>query len=143
MGVFKDSAQFYATVGELMDRAKLDPVIGPKIAKSGVVIQFRYSDPEAVTTVNARAKPTQPGAFVDVIQGPTELKPDIVMTMAADVAHQFWQGKVNLTEAIARRRIVLKGNLMKVLSLLPAVQPLYKVYPELLKEKGYSNLIGK
>lgn len=143
MGVFKDSAQFYETVGELMDRAKLDPAIGPKIAKAGVVIQFRYSDPEAVTTVNARVKPTQPGAFVDVIQGPTELKPDIVMTMAADVAHQFWQGKVNLTEAIARRRIVLKGNLMKVLSLLPAVQPLYKVYPELLKEKGYSSLIGK
>ena len=143
MGIFKDSKQFYETVGELMDRAKTDPVIGPKIAKAGVIIQFKYSDPEAVTTINAKAKPTQPGAFVDVIQGPTPLKPDIEMSMQADVAHQFWQGKVNLVEALARKRILLKGNQLKVLGLLPAVEPLYKRYPELLKEKGYGNLIGK
>lgn len=144
MGVFKDSAQFYDTIGELMDRAKTDPVIGAKIAKSGVIIQFRYTDPEAVTTVDAKTKPpTQPGALVDVYNGPTNLKPDIEMTMTADVAHQFWQGKVNLVEALARKKILLKGNQLKVLGLLPAVEPLYKRYPELLKEKGYGNLIGK
>lgn len=143
MPVFQDSKQFYATVGELMDRAKTDPVVGPKIAKSGVILQFRYLNPDAVTTVNAKAKPTQPGAYVDVIHGPTDLKPDIEMTMQADVAHQFWQGKVNLVEALARKRIILKGNQLKVLGLLPAVEPLYKKYPELLKEKGLEKLIGK
>jgi hypothetical protein len=143
MGVFQDSQQFYETVGELMDRAKSDPVIGPKIAKSGVVLQFRYTDPDAVTTINAKGKPTQPGAFVDVIQGKTDLKPDIEMSMQADVAHQFWQGKVNLVEALARKRIILKGNQFKVLGLLPAVEPLYKKYPELLREKGLEKLIGR
>ncbi len=143
MSVFKDSQQFYDTVGELMVRAKSDPVIGPKIAKSGVIIQFKYTDPDAVTTVDAKNKPSEPGAFVTVINGPTNLKPDIEMTMAADVAHQFWQGKVNLVEALARKRILLKGNQLKVLGLLPAVEPLYKRYPELLKEKGYGNLVGK
>lgn len=143
MSVFKDSQQFYDTVGELMVRAKSDPVIGPKIAKSGVIIQFKYTDPDAVTTVDAKNKPSEPGVFVTVINGPTNLKPDIEMTMAADVAHQFWQGKVNLVEALARKKILLKGNQLKVLGLLPAVEPLYKRYPELLKEKGYGNLIGK
>jgi hypothetical protein len=143
MGVFKDSNQFYATVGELMDRAKMDPKVGAKIAKSGIILQFRYSDPEAVTTINARAKPTQPGAFVDVIHGPTDLKPDIEMSMAADVAHAFWHGRVNLVEALAKKRILLKGNQLKVLSLLPAVQSLYAVYPQLLREKGLDHLIMK
>lgn len=143
MSVFKDSKQFYETVGELMDRAKLDPIVGSKIAKSGVVIQFRYTDPDAITTVNAKSQPTQPGAYVDVIHGPTNLKPDIEMSMAADVAHAFWQGKVNLVEALARKKIMLKGNQLKVLSLLPAVEPLYKVYPQLLREKGYEKLITK
>lgn len=143
MAVFKDSQQFYDTVGELMQRAKTDPAIGPKIAKSGVIIQFKYTDPEAMTTVNAKDKPTQPGAFADVINGPTDLKPDIQMTMQADVAHQFWQGKLNLVEALAKKKIILKGNQLKVLGLLPAVEPLYKKYPELLKEKGLENLIGK
>jgi hypothetical protein len=142
MPVFKDSQQFYDTVGELMQRAKTDPVVGPKIAKSGVVIQFKYTDPEAMTTVNAKGKPTQPGAFVDVINGPTDLKPDIEMTMAADLAHQFWQGKLNLVEALAKKKIILKGNQLKVLGLLPAVEPLYKKYPQLLHEKGLDSLLA-
>jgi putative sterol carrier protein len=143
MGVFRDSKQFYETVGELMDRAKKDPNVGGKIAKAGIVIQFRYSDPDAVTTINAKDKPTQPDAFVDVIHGPCSLKPDVLMTMKADVSHAFWHGKINLLTAIARRDIVVEGPLPKVLKLLPAVEPLYKVYPALLREKGYGDLVMK
>jgi hypothetical protein len=143
MSVFRDSAQFYETVGELMDRAKKDPQVGPKIASSGIIIQFRYTDPEAVTTVNAKDKPTQPGAFADVTQGPTDLKPDAVLSMKADVAHAFWHGKVNLMTALAKRDIVLQGPLPKIIKLLPAVEPLYKVYPALLREKGYGDMVMK
>ena len=143
MAVFTDSQQFYDTVGELMNRAKVDQEIGRKIAKAGVIIQFRYTDPEAVTTVNAKDKPTQPGAFVDVFNGPTNLKPDIVMTMKADTAHAFWQGKVNLLNALTKKEILLQGSQLKVLQLLPAVTPLFKVYPVLLREKGYEQLVLK
>jgi hypothetical protein len=143
MPIFRDAEHFYDAIGALMDRAKTDPAIGPKIASSGVILQFRYSDPEAITTINAKDKPTQPGAFADVIHGPTTLKPDITMTMKADTAHAFWHGKVNLMAAIAKKEIVVDGSLPKVLKLLPAVQPLYKVYPNLLKEKGYGNMVMK
>ena len=143
MGVFKDSKQFYATVGALMERAKQDPKIGPKIAKAGIVIQFRYTDPEAVQTIDARGRPTQPGAFVDVINGPTDLRPDIVMTMKADTSHAFWHGKVNLIAALAKKEIVATGPIPKILKLLPAVEPMYKMYPALLKEKGYGNMVLK
>ena len=144
MAVFKDTQQFYDTVGELMNRAKVEPEIGRKIAKAGVIIQFRYTDPDAVTTVNAKDKPTQAGAFVDVCyNGPTDLKPDIIMTMKADTAHAFWHGKVNLLTALTKKEIVLQGSQLKVLQLLPAVTPLFKVYPVLLKEKGYENLVMK
>lgn len=143
MAIFKDSAQFYECVGELMDRAKCDPQVGPKIARSGIVIQFRYTDPEAVTTVNGRDRPQQPGAYVDVIHGPCDLKPDVIMTMKADLAHAFWHGKVNLVAALSKKEIVATGPIPKILKLLPAVQPLYKTYPMLLKEKGYSALMLK
>lgn len=143
MAVFKDSKQFYATIGELMDRAKTDPNVGPKIAKSGIVIQFKYTEPEAMTTINAKDKPTQAGAFVDVTHGPTNLKPDVMMTMKADVAHAFWHGKVNLVAALAKKDIVAVGPIPKILKLLPAVEPLYKTYPALLKEKGLGNLALK
>lgn len=143
MTVFRDSQQFYECVGGLMDRAKLDPKVGPKIAKAGIIIQFRYTDPDAVTTINARDKATQPGAYVDIIHGPCSLKPDVLMTMKADVSHAFWHGKVNLMTALAKRDIVAEGPIPKILKLLPAVQPLYKEYPALLREKGYGNLVLK
>jgi hypothetical protein len=143
MAIFRDSKQFYECVGELMDRAKKDPQVGPKIAKSGLVIQFIYTDPDAMTTINAREKPTQPGAYVDIIHGPCELKPDVRMRMKADVSHAFWHGKINLLTAIAKKDILVEGPLPKVLKLLPTVQPLYKQYPALLKEKGYSALVMK
>ena len=143
MGIFRDSAHFYQCVGELMDRAKMDPNVGTKIGKSGIIIQFKYTNPDAVTTVNGRDKPTQPGAFCDVFHGACDLKPDVVMTMKADVAHAFWHGKVNLVAALARKEIVATGPIPKILKLLPAVEPLYKVYPALLREKGYSELVLK
>lgn len=144
MGVFQDSKQFYECVGELMDRAKNDPQVGPRIAKSGIVIQFRYTEPDAMTTINARDRPTQPGAFIDVIHGPCSLTPDVVMSMKADVSHAFWHGKVDLLGALAKKQMVIhKGPLPKILKLLPAIMPLYKIYPLLLKEKGYDNLVLK
>ncbi len=143
MGVFRNSDHFYECVGELMDRAKKDPKVGPRIAKSGIIIQFHYTDPEALTTINAKDKPTQPGAFIDVIHGPCNLKPDVVMTMKADVSHAFWHGKVNLVAALSKREIIATGPIPKILKLLPAVQPLYKQYPALLREKGYTLMVLK
>lgn len=137
MAVFKDSAEFYACVGELMNRAARDPNVGPKIAKSGSVIQFKYSEPDATTTINAKTPPTQAGVFVDVFHGSTNLVPDIVMSMKADVSHAFWQGKVDLAQAVLKKQMVIeKGSLPKVLKLVPAITPLFKIYPALLKEKG-------
>lgn len=143
MAVFKSSEQFYACVGELMDRAKTDPNVGGKIAKSGIVIQFQYTEPEAMTTINAKDKPTQPGAYIDVFHGNCNLKPDVVMSMKADVSHAFWHGKVNLLAAITKKQILLQGPLPKIIKLLPAVEPLYQIYPALLKEKGYAELVMK
>ena len=48
--------------------------------------------------------------------------PDVEMTMKADIAHQFWHGKINLMAALARRQIIAKGPIPKILKLLPAVE---------------------
>jgi putative sterol carrier protein len=143
MATFKDADQFYECVGGLMDIAKRDSSIGKKIAKSNVVIQFRYTDPDAMTTIDAKNEPSQPDSYVDVFHGDCDLNPDIVMSMKADVSHAFWHGKVNLMSAMAKKEIIAKGSIPKILKLLPAVQPLYDEYPKLLHELGYDDLIIK
>jgi len=141
MSVFRDVEHFYDCVGALMDQAKADPKIASKIAKSGLVIQFRYTDPEAMTTINAKDQPSLSEAEMVVIHGPCELETDIVMSMPADISHQFWHGKVNLMAALSKKQIIADGPITKILKLLPAIQPMYEMYPKLLKEKGYDDLV--
>ncbi|MCS6938202.1 MAG: SCP2 sterol-binding domain-containing protein [Roseiflexus sp.] len=142
MPVFKDYAELHQCLSTLYDQAKCDARIAPKIRDSHLVIQFRYEEPHAVVTINAAAPPTQPGAYFDVLWGDdTGLKPDVEMSMKADIAHQFWHGKINLMTALARRQIIAKGPIPKILKLLPAVEPMYEMYPRLLREMGRADLI--
>jgi hypothetical protein len=144
MTVFKSYDDLYTCFAQLYDESKRDARIAPKIRDSHLVIQFRYDDPFAVVTINAAAPPSQQGAFFDVLWGDdTGLKPDVEMSMKADVAHQFWHGKVNLMAALARRQIVAKGPIPKILKLLPAVEPMYEMYPRILREIGREELIVK
>ncbi|HEX9374272.1 MAG TPA: hypothetical protein VF897_24875 [Roseiflexaceae bacterium] len=142
MGVFKDYDELYACIGKLFDEAKRDSRIAPKIKDSHLIIQFRYDDPKGIVTINAAAPPTQQGAYFDVLWGDdTGLKPNVEMSMKADIAHQFWHGKINLMAALARRQIIAKGPIPKILKLLPAVEPMYQMYPRLLREMGRADLV--
>ena len=144
MSVFKGYDELYTYFGKLYDEAKSDARVAPKIKDSHLVIQFRYDDPHGVVTINAAAPPTQPGAYFDVLWGDdTGLKPDVEMSMKADIAHQFWHGKINLMAALARRQIIAKGPIPKILKLLPAVEPMYEMYPRILKELGREDIVIK
>ncbi|GIV96857.1 MAG: hypothetical protein KatS3mg057_1514 [Herpetosiphonaceae bacterium] len=142
MAIFKTRDELITCLGILYDQAKRDPRIAPKIKDSGLVIQFRYDEPEAVATIIASRPPTQEGAYFDVVwDDDPGVKPDIEMSMKADVAHQFWHGKVNLMAALTRRQIIAKGPIPKILKLLPAVTPMYDMYPRVLRELGREDLI--
>src|SRR5215216_449048 len=134
MATFKNFDDLHSCMGRLYDKSKRDSRIAPKIKDSNLVIQFRYDDPHATVTINAAAPPKQEGAYFDVLWGDdTGLKPDVEMSMKADVAHQFWHGKISLVTAIMRGQIkIVKGPLPKILKLLPAVEPMYQMYPNIL-----------
>ncbi len=142
MSVFNDSEELIKYLGALYDEAKCDPEIAPKIKQSGLSIQYRYDDPVGIVSILADRQPTQEGAFFDVVWGEVAgLKPDVTMSMKADIAHQFWHGTINLMAALTRRQIVAKGPIPKIIKLLPAVTPMYEMYPRLLKEMGRPELV--
>ncbi|MEI7768611.1 MAG: hypothetical protein WCI67_01420 [Chloroflexales bacterium] len=144
MAYFKDESELRQIIGMLYDRVKIDSAIAPRIRDGKIVIQFRYTDPVGIVTINAASPPTQPNAFYDVLWGDsTGLKPDVEMSMKADVAHQFWHGKVNLMVALTRRQIIAKGPIPKILKLLPAVEPVYAIYPVMLREINRADLVIK
>ena len=132
MGLFRDEQDVYQVLGTFFRNSARNETIGPSIQKSGLVIQFEYADPASKITIDTHQAPD--GAYFEVIEGETTAKPDVHMSMKADVANQFWLGKLNLLAALSRRQMVAKGPIPKILKLLPAISPGYKMYEEYLQE---------
>ncbi len=142
MAVFKDQAELRYFLGMLYDQASVDAQIGPRIRASGLIVRFRYQDPDDVVTIDTTVSPAQPGSYFDVLWGEqNHLEPGIEMRMKADIAHQFWHGKINLLTALSRRQIIAKGPVPKILRLLPIVEPLYDIYPAMLREQGRDDMV--
>jgi putative sterol carrier protein len=73
--------------------------------------------------------------------GPTDLTPEVTMSMDADTAHRFWLGKVNVTAALARGQMKAKGPVAKILKLVPLVKPVFPRYRAQLEAAGRSDLV--
>lgn len=130
MGYFKDADAVYEVLGELFDELLADPDVGPQLRRANTTVQYRHTDPECVITV--RLHEDGPGR-IDL--GETDLEPDVVMAMAAETAHRFWQGEVNVPVALARHEMTASGPVAKILKLVPAVKPVFPRYRQLVAQR--------
>ncbi len=135
MTYFKSSKQLEEVLGGFFHQLFQDPVIGPKLNAANLKLQFVYTDPDLSISADTGKMP------VELRFNDSDFKPDVQLTMKADVAHRFWFGKVNLIAALTRREMVAKGPIPKILKLLPAIKPAYKMYPGYLQAKGWAELI--
>ena len=136
MAYFKDDQEVYAYIGKLFEDLSVDPELSPKFRKADTIVQYRYRNPESQITV--RMKETEEPK-VDL--GPTDMEPEVVMTMDADTAHKFWLGKVNVTVALARGQMKAKGPVAKILKLVPLVKPVFPKYRQQLAASGREDLV--
>lgn len=141
MGVFKDADQLYELLGGLFAELFKNKEIAGKCAASGLIVVFKYEDPDSEIWLDASKKDPD---NIGITYGPPEgLTADVTMSMKADTAHQFWLGNVNLMVALTRKQIVAKGPIPKIMKLLPVVKPAYAMYQNMLKEKGLEDMIKK
>lgn len=132
MPTFENSDQLKQVLGGFYQFIVDDPGMGPRLKESKLVLRFSYTEPNLSITVDlSKERP-------EITYNDLAKKPDVEMSMKADVAHRFWFGKVNLMIALARREMVAKGPIPKILKLLPVIKPAYVLYPKYLKEKGFS-----
>ena len=135
MAYFKDAQEVYDTVGKLFQQLAEDEELAPKFRKADTIVRYDYREPDSTITV--RLQEGQPG---DVDFGDSDLEPEVTMTMAADTAHRFWLGQVNVTVALARGEIKATGPVAKILKLVPLTKPLFPRYKALLEERGRADL---
>ena len=118
-----------------------NPEMAQKVRASGLIIRFLYydelwGDNEVWITINCKEDP------VEIIVDACEMEPDVAMKMHADLAHRFWMQKLNLTMAVARGWVIVKGALPKLMRLIPFIKPGYPLYKETLAEMGFFHLLN-
>ena len=137
MAYFKDDQEVYEYIGKLFEDLADDDDLGPKFRKANTIVQYQYRNPESQITVKMLD-----GQDGQVDLGPTELEPEVVMTMEADTAHRFWLGKINVTVALARGQMKAKGPVAKILKLVPLVKPVFPRYKAQLEADGREDLVN-
>lgn len=135
MPYFKDANEVYEFLGQLLVDLCHDDELGPKFNKANTIVQYRYTDPDCTITVKMID-----GEMGRVEMGEATLEPEVVLSMATDVAHKFWLGKVNVTVALARGQIEATGPVAKILKLVPLTKPVFPRYRQMLIDKGRPDL---
>jgi len=143
-GQFKSKAEFVEIMDDLFELMSTDPEMGPKLAAARVPQRWAFMDFKiALNVTYADAKSAQKGHYLKWVWGDKECdwKPVVVMKMNSDVANRYFQGKENVPIAIARGRIKASGSVPKALKLIPISKPIYRIYREMLEDKGLDHLL--
>jgi hypothetical protein len=131
---FKDAGEVRQYIGGIFEEAFADPEIGPKLVATGIVLAFRFSDPEAELVIDTAGRSVALGADATT-------EPTASMRMTADTGNAYWQGKVNLPLAMAKGKIKVEGNVASLLKLAPLGSKLYPVYIDRLTKDGRQDLL--
>ncbi|GAA3520409.1 SCP2 sterol-binding domain-containing protein [Nocardioides daeguensis] len=132
---FSDQAEVLDYLGGVFRLGLDDDELGPKLAAAALVLQFDYTEPDTTVTVNT--------ATGEIVAGTIDgVEPDATMTMTAETANKFWQGKVNLAMAMARGLVKVNGNKTALLKLVPLSKKLYPMYADRLRADGRDDLVA-
>jgi putative sterol carrier protein len=135
LAYFKNEQEVYDTIGKLFQDLRDDAELFPKFQKANTIVRYEFREPDSQITVKMLD-----GEAGQVDLGPSDLEPEVTMSMEADTAHRFWLGKVNITVALARGQIKAQGPVAKILKLVPLVKPVFPRYEAQLAEQGRTDL---
>jgi hypothetical protein len=135
MPSFTNQNDLYTFVGGIFEKAYQDPELGPKLSGTGAVLLVKCTDPDSEVVLDMPNKKVYPS----VADSP--VAPNATMRMNTDTANRFWQGKVNMTLAMAKGQVKTEGAIMKVLKLVPSTKSLFPIYIDDLKNAGRDDLL--
>jgi putative sterol carrier protein len=138
MALFKDQQEVYRYLAQIFRVAMDEPELASKVTGTGLIVRLDYTDPDSTIGVDFDA-----GAlYLGTAELPAGFTPNMELRMAADDGHRFWLGKLNMTAAMARGRVRVKGSVPKMLKLMPLAKPLRSRYEKILADEGRSDLIN-
>lgn len=133
MSYFADASEVYKYLGGVFRQANDTEGVGSTLRAADIVLRLDYSSPDSSITVVLK----EPA--IEVIEGDSELTPDVRMSMSADNGNKFWRGEYNVAVGLAKGQVKAKGPVSKILKLIPAAKPVFPIYRDLVSAKDSEN----
>jgi alkyl sulfatase BDS1-like metallo-beta-lactamase superfamily hydrolase len=135
MPKYTSDTDLYNYVGGIFQQAWADQELGARLSATGAVLLVTCTDPDSEVVLDM---PNQK-AYPSVTASP--VAPNATLRMSTETANAFWQGKVNMTLAIAKGQVKAEGSVMKVLKLIPNVKHLFPIYIQGLRDDARADLV--
>jgi putative sterol carrier protein len=136
VAVFSDANDLYRSLGAFFVELVADPEMTPKFRAADTSFVVHYTDPASAMFVDCRQNP--PNVVLDP---PMDVDAEITLEMSADTGHKFWLGDLNMTVALAKRQVAVKGSMSKMMKLLPAMRPAFTRYREYLLANDFADKV--
>jgi hypothetical protein len=135
---FNSADEFRTVMDRVFSIMNEDPDMGPKLRDADVPQRFLFEDVDLVVNIRA-AREGEDGNLHWQWTDEVDWDPKVRMSMSADTANRYFQGKENVAVSIARRKIKAGGDIKAVLALVPITKPIFERYRDLV-EADYPHL---
>jgi putative sterol carrier protein len=125
MSLFKDTNHMYEFLEDLWKYIVFESGLGEKMKEYGVSYKYILTEPDGYLFVDSENVITGEAANKDAV---------ITMELSGDTVIKFWTKQLSLPVALATRKIKSRGPIPKVLKMLPALKPVYEIFPEYCKK---------
>ncbi|MGH8998497.1 MAG: SCP2 sterol-binding domain-containing protein [Acidimicrobiia bacterium] len=136
MSMFGSAEELYETLGAFMETTTQEPDMRPKFTAADTTFLVECREPDCAILVDCTQDPP-----VVTLGPPPGTPADIRIGMRADDAHRFWQGKLNMTVALAKKQVQVSGAMGKMMKLLPAMRPAFPRYRRFLQDTGHADKV--
>ncbi|MHA2424694.1 MAG: SCP2 sterol-binding domain-containing protein [Candidatus Thorarchaeota archaeon] len=139
MPFYESTEQLKEVFENFWPRAIAQEDVYAKLVKSGIVVRFDIEQPEIHVTIDF--KNAGPNGKLGTLSFDSSVEPEITVWSTSETTNKFWQGKLNTTIAMAKGEVKMQGSIAKALGLLSKIKPLFKLFPEVLKDMDLHHMI--
>jgi hypothetical protein len=116
-----------------------DPELGPEYKAADTATRYEFPDVEQVLNVRS-CRPGEEGNILWQWSDAPGWEPRVRLTMSAETANRFFQGKENVAVALATKAVTAGGDVKAALGMIPVNAAVHQRYRALV-EADYPHLV--
>jgi putative sterol carrier protein len=135
MPFYPDAETFYGVMNDLFSQVMARPDLLKPLRDGKVLLRITTTQPDTILVVDGWSVPPR-----FLIGKTPDGKVDVGLSLATDVLHNVWLGRIRLRDAYLAGKIHLDSSPLKALSLMTGLLEMFRfvegLYPGVLQKRG-------